>query len=185
MIETYGRNFRVVLREEKTNEKCFIFNGDIMAIREPLKEGKDIYFKAFNNEYDKKMNHKLDSKKDIMKVFNEVGKLVWDREKEESKTDWSKVELGTDVEFSVGNDTWRKAKFVLFEPKSGIILMTDGKEMICNHRENSVRLVGKSKKSDKKDMQRFVTPFGVVRVSETGMDDFFNDVINELRNVKR
>lgn len=43
-----------------------------------------------------------------MKVFNEVGKLVWDREKEESKTDWSKVELGTDVEFSVGNDTWKR-----------------------------------------------------------------------------
>lgn len=38
-----------------------------------------------------------------------------------------------------------KAKFVLFEPKSGVILMTDGKELICNHTENSVRLVGKSK----------------------------------------
>ena len=63
--------------------------------------------------------------------------------------------------------------------------MTDGKELICNHRENSVRLVGKSKKSDKKDIQRFVTPFGVIRVSETGIDNFFDDIINELRNVKR
>lgn len=185
MIETYGRNFRVVLREEKANEKCFIFNGDILAIREPLKEGKDIYFKAFNNEYDEKMNHKLDSKLDIMKVFDLFGNLIWDREKEESKVDWSKIELGTDVEFSVGNDTWKKAKFVLFEPKSGVILMTDGKEMICNHTENSVRLVDKSKKSNKKDIQCVMTPFGIIKVPETGMDDFFNDIINELRNVKR
>lgn len=33
-------------------------------------------------------------------------------------------------------------------------------------------------------MQRFVTPFGVIRVSETGIDDFFDDIINELRNIK-
>lgn len=31
------------------------------------------------------MNHKLDNKKDIMKVFNEVGKLVWDREKKRTR----------------------------------------------------------------------------------------------------
>lgn len=57
--------------------------------------------------------------------------------------------------------------------------------MICNHTENSVRLVDKSKKSNKKDMQRVITPFGIIKVPETGMDDFFNDIINELRNVKR
>lgn len=171
MIETYGRNFRVVLREEKANEKCFIFNGDIMAIREPLKEGKDIYFRAFNNEYDEKMNHKLDNKKDIMKVYDECGNLLWDRKEEENKVDWRKISTGTEVEY-FANNKWEKAYFVLFDLGSGTILMTDGQELICNHTAETVRLKNKEMKKENKKNRK--------DIKKINIDDDIEDIFNKL-----
>ncbi len=175
-----GRMFRVTLREGREKEKYFIFKGDVMAIREPSDYGRDIYFIAFENEYNTNLTHKKNSKLDIMKVYDEIGKLIWDREEEDNRTDWSKVELGTDVEYFKDGE-WVKARFILFNPSSKVILMTDGKDVICNHTENTVRLIDSQDEIKKETVRCFPTPFGIVKITDKEMDDFLEELLDDFK----
>ena len=176
-----GKVYGVALREGKEKEKYFIHDGNIMAIKEPLHYGKDIYFISLEHEYTADLINKENSKLDIMKVFDLFGNLIWDREKEESKVDWTKVKLGTDVEYLTPSRKWEKAKFVLFESASKTILMTDGKKLICNYTEDVVRLANsQDKKKEEADVECINTPFGTVKLTKGDVDDLFDSIINGL-----
>lgn len=95
------------------------------------------------NSYTEEFNHKESPLLDIMKIYDEYDNLLFDRK---NKTDWSKVELGTDVEYFKDNK-WHSAKFVFYYKKSDIILMVAKEDMVYNHTSKTVRLKSKENKS--------------------------------------
>lgn len=141
---TKGMICKVELKGMNENKECFIVRGDILEIDKSFSLGKDLKFVAFENEYDKDLNHIDDNKLDIMKIWSSTGELIFNRTVKENKTDWSKVKLGEMVEYFNGKE-WKKAQFVFYYPMGGSILMRDEKELICNHTEKTVRLVKNTK----------------------------------------
>lgn len=147
---------RVVLRAKEGNNKneaYYIVRDMVVGLH--LKDKV-----SFLNPYDSRvvahirgytdeLNHKETPLLDIMKVYDIDDTLLFERD-----TDWAKVEIGTDVEYFVGNDTWNDAKFVFYDEANGNIKIVTKKGIIYNRTSETVRFKNKKSKTlftDKKE----------------------------------
>ena len=98
--------------------------------------------------YTDEFNHKETPLLDIMKIYDIDDTLLFERD-----TDWTKVEIGTDVEY-FENNKWNDAKFVFYEEANGNIKIVTKKGIIYNRTSETVRLKSKKGKTlsiDKKE----------------------------------
>lgn len=100
------------------------------------------------NGYTDEFNHKETPLLDIMKIYDIDDTLLFERD-----TDWTKVEIGEDVEY-FENNKWNDAKFVFYEKANGNIKIVTKKGIIYNRTSKAVRLKNKKSKTlsiDKKE----------------------------------
>lgn len=98
--------------------------------------------------YTDEFNHKETPLLDIMKIYDIDDTLLFERD-----TDWTKVEIGTDVEY-FENNKWNDAKFVFYEEANGNIKIVTEKGIIYNRTSAAIRLKNKKSKTlciDKKE----------------------------------
>lgn len=103
------------------------------------------------NGYTDEFNHKETPLLDIMKIYDIDDTLLFERD-----TDWTKVEIGTDVEY-FENNKWNDAKFVFYEEANGNIKIVTKKGIIYNRTSEAIRLKSKKSKTpfiDKKESKR-------------------------------
>lgn len=99
--------------------------------------------------YTDEFNHKETSLLDIMKIYDIDDTLLFERD-----TDWTKVEIGEDVEYFTLNKKWNDAKFVFYEEANDNIKIITKRGMIYNRTSETVRLKSKKSKTlfvDKKE----------------------------------
>lgn len=102
------------------------------------------HIKGYTDEF----NHKETPLLDIMKIYDIDDTLLFERD-----TDWTKVEIGTDVEY-FENNKWNDAKFVFYEEANGNIKIVTKKGIIYNRTSETVRFKNKKSKPlfmDKKE----------------------------------
>jgi hypothetical protein len=100
------------------------------------------------NGYTDEFNHKETPLLDIMKIYDIDDTLLFERD-----TDWTKVEIGEDVEY-FENNKWNDAKFVFYEKANNNIKIVTKKGIIYNRTSKAVRLKNKKIKTlsiDKKE----------------------------------
>lgn len=100
------------------------------------------------NEYTEEFNHKQTPLLDIMRVFDIDDTLLFER-----GTDWTKIEIGEDVEY-FENNKWNDAKFVFYEEANDNIKIVTKKGIIYNRTSEAIRLKNKKSKTlfiDKKE----------------------------------
>ena len=102
--------------------------------------------------YTDEFNHKESPLLDIIKIYDEYDNLLFDREKEGNKTDWSKIEVGVNVEY-YENNKWNDAKFVFYIKEKDIIIMVTNKGIIYNHTSETVRLKNKEIQLKKQEVK--------------------------------
>lgn len=99
--------------------------------------------------YTDEFNHKETPLLDIMKIYDIDDTLLFERD-----TDWTKVEIGEDVEYFTLNKKWNDAKFVFYEEANDNIKIITKRGMIYNRTSETVRLKSKKDKTlfmDKKE----------------------------------
>lgn len=146
---------RVVLRVKEGNNK-----NEVYYIVRDMVVGLHLKDKvSFLNPYDSRVvahirgytdefNHKETPLLDIMKIYDIDDTLLFERD-----TDWTKVEIGTDVEY-FENNKWNDAKFVFYEEANGNIKIVTKKGIIYNRTSETVRFKNKKSKTlcmDKKE----------------------------------
>ncbi|WP_288709614.1 hypothetical protein [uncultured Clostridium sp.] len=99
--------------------------------------------------YTDEFNHKESPLLDIIRVYDEHDNLLFDRE---NKTDWSKIEVGVDVEY-YENNKWNDAKFVFYFTEKDVIIMVTNKGIIYNHTSETVRLKNKEIQLKKQEVK--------------------------------
>lgn len=138
---------RVTLRVKEGNNKdevYYIVRDMVVGLH--LKDKASLFnpydsrVVAHISGYTDEFNHKETPLLDIMKIYDIDDTLLFER-----NTDWTKVEIGEDVEYFEGNDTWKDAKFVFYDKANGNIKIVTKKGIIYNRTSEAVRL--KSKKS--------------------------------------
>lgn len=138
---------RVTLRVKEGNNKdevYYIVRDMVVGLH--LKDKASLFnpydsrVVAHISGYTDEFNHKETPLLDIMKIYDIDDTLLFER-----NTDWTKVEIGEDVEYFEGNDTWKDAKFVFYDEANGSIKIVTKKGIIYNRTSETVRL--KSKKS--------------------------------------
>lgn len=100
------------------------------------------------SSYTDEFNHKETPLLDIIKIYDIDDTLLFERD-----TDWTKVEIGEDVEY-FENNKWNDAKFVFYEKANGNIKIVTKKGIIYNRTSKAVRLKNKKSKTlsiDKKE----------------------------------
>ena len=146
---------RVILRVKEGNNKdevYYIVRDMVVGLH--LKDKISLFnpydgrVVAHISGYTDEFNHKETPLLDIMKVYDIDDTLLFERD-----TDWTKVEIGTDVEY-FENDTWNDAKFVFYEEANGNIKIVTKKGIIYNRTSEAIRLKNKKSKTlftDKKE----------------------------------
>lgn len=137
---------RVILRVKEGNNKdevYYIVRDMVVGLY--LKD-KVSFFDPYDSRvvahvsgYTDEFNHKETPLLDIMEIYDIDDTLLFERD-----TDWTKVEIGEDVEY-FENNKWNDAKFVFYDEANGNIKIVTKKGIIYNLTSEVVRL--KSKKS--------------------------------------
>lgn len=136
---TKGMICKVELRKKSVDSVCYFLEGGVIQIKLNSPSYRALSFVAFENEYDSSLCNKRNNELDIMKIWSNRGEILYDRKREENKTKWNEVSLGTEVEYN-NNGEWKKAQFVFYYPESDVILMRDNNQLICNHTSKTVRM---------------------------------------------
>ena len=147
---------RVTLRvKEGNNEDEVYYIVRDMVVGLHLKDKASLFnpydsrVVAHISGYTDEFNHKETPLLDIMEIYDIDDTLLFER-----NTDWTKVEIGEDVEYFEGNDTWKDAKFVFYDEANGNIKIVTKKGIIYNRTSETVRLKSKKSKTsftDKKE----------------------------------
>lgn len=147
---------RVTLRVKEGNNKdevYYIVRDMVVGLH--LKDKASLFnpydsrVVAHINGYTDEFNHKETPLLDIMEIYDIDDTLLFER-----NTDWTKVEIGEDVEYFEGNDTWKDAKFVFYDEANGNIKIVTKKGIIYNRTSETVRRKSKKSKTlfmDKKE----------------------------------
>lgn len=147
---------RVTLRVKEGNNKdevYYIVRDMVVGLH--LKDKASLFnpydsrVVAHISGYTDEFNHKETPLLDIMEIYDIDDTLLFER-----NTDWTKVEIGEDVEYFEGNDTWKDAKFVFYDEANGNIKIVTKKGIIYNRTSETVRLKSKKSKTlfmDKKE----------------------------------
>lgn len=146
---------RVTLRVKEGNNKDEVYYiVRDMVVRLHLRDNASL-FKPYDsrvvasvNKYTEEFNHKQTPLLDIMKIYDIDDALLFERD-----TDWTKVEIGEDVEY-FENNKWNDAKFVFCEEANGNIKIVTKRGIIYNRTSETVRLKSKKSKTlfmDKKE----------------------------------
>nr|DAQ39444.1 MAG TPA: hypothetical protein [Caudoviricetes sp.] len=137
---------RVTLRVKEGNNKdevYYIVRDMVVGLH--LKDKASLFnpydsrVVAHVSGYTDEFNHKETPLLDIMEIYDIDDTLLFERD-----TDWTKVEIGEDVEY-FKNNKWNDAKFVFYDEANGNIKIVTKKGIIYNLTSEVVRL--KSKKS--------------------------------------
>lgn len=147
---------RVTLRvKEGNNEDEVYYIVRDMVVGLHLKDKASLFnpydsrVVAHISGYTDEFNHKETPLLDIMEIYDIDDTLLFERD-----ADWTKVEIGEDVEYFEGNDTWKDAKFVFYDEANGNIKIVTKKGIIYNRTSETVRLKSKKSKTlfmDKKE----------------------------------
>lgn len=147
---------RVTLRvKEGNNEDEVYYIVRDMVVGLHLKDKASLFnpydsrVVAHISGYTDEFNHKETPLLDIMEIYDIDDTLLFER-----NTDWTKVEIGEDVEYFEGNDTWKDAKFVFYDEANGNIKIVTKKGIIYNRTSETVRFKSKKSKTsftDKKE----------------------------------
>ena len=147
---------RVTLRVKEGNNKDEVYYivrdmvvglhlKDKVSLFNPYDSRVVAHISGYTDEF----NHKETPLLDIMKIYDIDDTLLFER-----NTDWTKVEIGEDVKYFEGNDTWKDAKFVFYDEANGSIKIVTKKGIIYNRTSETVRLKSKKSKTlfmDKKE----------------------------------
>lgn len=147
---------RVILRVKEGNNKDEIYYivrdmvvGLHLKDKVSFLNPYDSRVVAHINGYTDEFNHKETPLLDIMKIYDIDDTLLFERD-----TDWTKVEIGEDVEYFTLNKKWNDAKFVFYEEANDNIKIITKRGMIYNRTSETVRLKSKKSKTlfvDKKE----------------------------------
>lgn len=147
---------RVALRvKEGNNEDEVYYIVRDMVVGLHLKDKASLFnpydsrVVAHISSYTDEFNHKETPLLDIMKIYDIDDTLLFERD-----TDWTKVEIGEDVEYFTLNKKWNDAKFVFYEEANDNIKIITKRGMIYNRTSETVRLKSKKDKTlfmDKKE----------------------------------
>lgn len=147
---------RVTLRvKEGNNEDEVYYIVRDMVVGLHLKDKASLFnpydsrVVAHISSYTDEFNHKETPLLDIMKIYDIDDTLLFERD-----TDWTKVEIGEDVEYFTLNKKWNDAKFVFYEEANDNIKIITKRGMIYNRTSETVRLKSKKDKTlfmDKKE----------------------------------
>lgn len=147
---------RVTLRVKEGNNKdevYYIVRDMVVGLH--LKDKASLFnpydsrVVAHISSYTDEFNHKETPLLDIMKIYDIDDTLLFERD-----TDWTKVEIGEDVEYFTLNKKWNDAKFVFYEEANDNIKIITKRGMIYNRTSETVRLKSKKDKTlfmDKKE----------------------------------
>ena len=146
---------RVTLRvKEGNNEDEVYYIVRDMVVGLHLKDKASLFnpydsrVVAHISGYTDEFNHKETPLLDIMEIYDIDDTLLFERD-----TDWTKVEIGEDVEY-FENNKWNDAKFVFYEKANGNIKIVTKKGIIYNRTSKAIRLKSKKSKTlfmDKKE----------------------------------
>lgn len=177
---TNGMICEVELRKKSANSVCYLLEGDILQIKLNSPSYRALSFVAFENEYDSSLCNKRNSELDIMRIWSNRGEVLYDRKKEESKTKWNEVPLGTEVEYNA-NGEWKKAQLVIYYPKSDVILMRDDNQLICNHTSKTVRIpMGNIETTESNNQNKEDVNVNVNQTNEDELNEALKDMFDTL-----
>lgn len=146
---------RVTLRvKEGNNEDEVYYIVRDMVVGLHLKDKASLFnpydsrVVAHISGYTDEFNHKETPLLDIMEIYDIDDTLLFERD-----ADWTKAEIGEDVEY-FENNKWNDAKFVFYDKANGNIKIVTKKGIIYNRTSETVRLKNKKSKTsfiDKKE----------------------------------
>lgn len=146
---------RVTLRvKEGNNEDEVYYIVRDMVVGLHLKDKASLFnpydsrVVAHISGYTDEFNHKETPLLDIMEIYDIDDTLLFERD-----ADWTKAEIGEDVEY-FENNKWNDAKFVFYDKANGNIKIVTKKGIIYNRTSETVRLKSKKSKTsfiDKKE----------------------------------
>lgn len=146
---------RVTLRvKEGNNEDEVYYIVRDMVVGLHLKDKASLFnpydsrVVAHISGYTDEFNHKETPLLDIMEIYDIDDTLLFERD-----ADWTKAEIGEDVEY-FENNKWNDAKFVFYDKANGNIKIVTKKGIIYNRISETVRLKSKKSKTsfiDKKE----------------------------------
>jgi hypothetical protein len=146
---------RVTLRvKEGNNEDEVYYIVRDMVVGLHLKDKASLFnpydsrVVAHISGYTDEFNHKETPLLDIMEIYDIDDTLLFERD-----ADWTKAEIGEDVEY-FENNKWNNAKFVFYDKANGNIKIVTKKGIIYNRTSETVRLKSKKSKTlfmDKKE----------------------------------
>lgn len=146
---------RVTLRvKEGNNEDEVYYIVRDMVVGLHLKDKASLFnpydsrVVAHISGYTDEFNHKETPLLDIMEICDIDDTLLFERD-----ADWTKAEIGEDVEY-FENNKWNDAKFVFYDKANGNIKIVTKKGIIYNRTSETVRLKSKKSKTlfmDKKE----------------------------------
>ena len=146
---------RVTLRVKEGNNKdevYYIVRDMVVGLH--LKDKASLFnpydsrVVAHISGYTDEFNHKETPLLDIMEIYDIDDTLLFERD-----ADWTKAEIGEDVEY-FENNKWNDAKFVFYDKANGNIKIVTKKGIIYNRTSETVRLKSKKSKTpfvDKKE----------------------------------
>lgn len=148
---------RVTLRVKEGNNKDEVYYivrdmvvglhlKDKISLFNPYDSRVVAHISGYTDEF----NHKETPLLDIMEIYDIDDTLLFER-----NTDWTKVEIGEDVEYFEDNK-WNDAKFVFYDKANGNIKIVTKKGIIYNRTSETVRLKSKKSKTlfmDKKEFK--------------------------------
>lgn len=146
---------RVTLRVKEGNNKdevYYIIRDMVVGLH--LKDKASLFnpydsrVVAHISGYTDEFNHKETPLLDIMEIYDIDDTLLFERD-----ADWTKAEIGEDVEY-FENNKWNDAKFVFYDKANGNIKIVTKKGIIYNRTSETVRLKSKKSKTsfiDKKE----------------------------------
>lgn len=146
---------RVTLRVKEGNNKDEVYYivrdmvvglhlKDKVSLFNPYDSRVVAHISGYTDEF----NHKETPLLDIMKIYDIDDTLLFERD-----ADWTKAEIGEDVEY-FENNKWNDAKFVFYDKANGNIKIVTKKGIIYNRTSETVRLKSKKDKTlfmDKKE----------------------------------
>ena len=189
---------RVTLRvKEGNNEDEVYYIVRDMVVGLHLKDKASLFnpydsrVVAHISGYTDEFNHKETPLLDIMEIYDIDDTLLFERD-----ADWTKAEIGEDVEY-FENNKWNDAKFVFYDKANGNIKIVTKKGIIYNRTSETVRLKSKKSKTsfiDKKESKpltlrktdRYPTVLFPIKGSKDEMASFRVEdeaVINRLQEL--
>lgn len=146
---------RVTLRvKEGNNEDEVYYIVRDMVVGLHLKDKASLFnpydsrVVAHISGYTDEFNHKETPLLDIMEIYDIDDTLLFERD-----ADWTKAEIGEDVEY-FENNKWNDAKFVFYDKANGNIKIVTKKGIIYNRTSETVRLKSKKSKTSFIDKKR-------------------------------